>query len=153
MELFRIGRENYIRDLNGEGARLHGGRWNRRGIAMLYASEHISLAALEVLVHTTMPQIPQDLMLLSLSIPGNLEMETVTVKELPDTWRNYPAPQALADLGSKWAESHESLLFRVPSVVIPREWNVLINPRHEKMKKVEIADLQRFSFDGRLAKI
>jgi RES domain-containing protein len=150
MYVFRIGRETFIRDLTGEGARLYGGRWNRRGISMLYTSEYRSLAALEVLVHTPLQQLPKDLMLLTLSVPDNLRMKTVQMNELPKYWRNYPAPDSLVDFGSEWAELNQSVLLRVPSVVIPWEWNVLINPRHEEMKKIEIVELQPFSFDGRL---
>lgn len=150
MDLFRIGREKYIRDLSGEGARLYGGRWNRRGIPLLYTSQHRSLAALEVLVHTTVHEIPHDLMLLTLSAPDDLEMKSVQVEDLTANWRDYPAPQFLVDMGSEWAELNESALFRVPSVVIPQEWNILINPLHEELKRIEIADIQPFSFDGRL---
>lgn len=150
MDVFRIGREKYIRDLSGEGARLYGGRWNRRGIPLLYTSQHRSLAALEVLVHTTIHEIPHDLMLLTLSVPDDLEMQSSHAENLTASWRDYPAPQFLVDMGLEWAELNKSALFRVPSVVIPQEWNILINPLHEELKRVEIADIQPFSFDGRL---
>lgn len=152
MNVYRIGREKFIRDLSGEGARLYGGRWNRKGIPMIYSSEHRSLAALEVLVHTSAHQIPDDLMLLTLSLPDDFNTATVIAEDLPDQWREYPAPVHLVELGSAWAESKESVLLRVPSAVIPREWNLLLNTLHDGIKRVEITDLQPFSFDGRLMK-
>lgn len=152
MNVYRIGREQYIRDLSGEGAKLYGGRWNRRGIPMIYTSEHRSLAALEVLVHTSVHQIPDDLMLLTLSLPGSFKPAAVLIDDLPEGWREFPSPEPLVELGSKWAESNKSALLRVPSAVIPQEWNLLLNPLHKGMKRVEIADVRPFSFDGRLKK-
>ena len=150
MNVYRIGREEYIRDLSGKGARLFGGRWNKRGIPMIYTSEHRSLAALEVLVHTAVHQVPNDLMLLTLSIPDDLSTITLPADDLPEKWRTFPAPEHLVELGSNWAESQNSLLFRVPSAVVPQEWNILVNPRHEAIKQIKIADVKAFSFDGRL---
>ena len=150
MNVYRIAREKFIRDLSGEGARLFGGRWNRRGTPMIYASEYRSLAALEVLVHTSAHQLPEDLMILTLSLPDEPSPRIVASDDLPDQWRKYPAPQHLAELGSIWAESKKSVLLKVPSAVMPQEWNLLLNPQHEGMSRVEIADITPFSFDGRL---
>jgi RES domain-containing protein len=150
MDLFRIAREPYINDLSGEGARLYGGRWNRKGIPVLYCSPSISLAAMEVLVNTPMVSMPDDLQLLMLSVPDNIRPEQITVNTLPDNWSASPAPELLRDMGSGWIESQSSLLLKVPSAVIPLEWNILANPAHPEFEHVKKLQIHPFRFDERL---
>jgi RES domain-containing protein len=150
MLVYRIARSKYIRDLSGEGARLHGGRWNQKGTPVLYTSEHQSLATLEVLVHTSLNLIPEDLQLLKLDIPEEVPQESISMDTLPSNWRNYPAPRSLALLGTKWAQSLKSLVLRVPSVISPPDANVLINPHHPSMTSVQVKDITEFKLDGRL---
>lgn len=149
MELYRISRAPYIRDLTGEGARSHGGRWNKKGIPVVYTSEHISLAAMEVLVNVTSTDLPGDLQLATLYIPDNASSEIIRLEDLPKNWREYPAPDSIMEVGTQWAEKGESLLIRVPSAVIPRERNILINPMHREFSRVKIVNVEEFSFDER----
>jgi RES domain-containing protein len=150
MKLFRISKKKYIEDLSGEGARKFGGRWNSKGSAVLYTSQTESLAVLETLVHTSIATMPSDLNLLILSLPDNIKSNTIDVDQLTSGWRNYPAPNQLAKIGSKWLDSGSSLLMEVPSVLVQTEANILINPRHSDMKKVKIKEIRPFSFDMRL---
>lgn len=150
MNLFRISKKRYIQDLSGEGARKFGGRWNLKGSAVLYTSQTESLAALETLVHTSMAAMPSDLNLLILSVPENIEPDKIEIQQLHSSWRNYPAPNQCAEIGSKWIDSDSSLLLEVPSVLIQSEKNILINPRHSDMEKLIIKEIRPFSFDMRL---
>lgn len=150
MDLFRIARGKYIRDLSGEGARRFGGRWNVQGTAILYASQNESLAALEILAHTPVSEIPNDLSLLILSTPDSLVPERIDSNELPKNWRDYPAPHELARIGTRWVHSGSSLMFNVPSALVRTDRNILINPGHPDMEKVSIKEVTRFRFDSRI---
>lgn len=150
MDVFRITKLSYSRDLTGEGARMNGGRWNNVGVAMLYTSEYESLAALEVLAHISLDSAPEDLALVTIHIPDSVKSQTIRPDRLPDHWRLNPAPEELAEIGTQWIQSQDTLLLKVPSVIIPTEWNILINPGHRDFDTIEIREISPFHFDDRL---
>ena len=150
MKCFRIAKTQYIRSLDGVGASLYGGRWNRKGTYMVYAAENRSLAALEFLVNMSVPRVPPDTSLVEIELPDEL-IVTLDSQRLPEDWRNSPAPEALADLGTEWAAVAGSLALRVPSAVIPQEFNVLINPNYPGFYQcVRVSDPESFNYDQRL---
>ena len=150
MQLFRIAKTQHIRSLSGTGAMLYGGRWNRKNIPIIYTSENRSLATLEYLVHVPLSITPRDLSMAVLEIPDDISPEQISIDDLSNDWRDYPAPPELAELGSKWALAKSSLLMRVPSAVVMNEFNVLINPLHPDIARVAIARVEKFVFDRRL---
>ena len=150
MQVFRIAKTRSIRDLSGAGARVYGGRWNRKNIPIVYTSENRSLATLEFLVHVPLSLLPNNLSIACLEIPDDIFVEQISMAVLPKNWRDYPAPPELADLGSEWAIAMRSLLLRVPSVVVLDEFNILINPIHPDMDRVVITSAESFIFDRRL---
>lgn len=152
MLVFRIAGEKHVRDLSGLGARRFGGRWNLPGTAVVYASESRSLAMLEFLVHVSFPNLPQDIRIAALKIPEEVDPEILPTDLLPKNWRNYPAPEKLAKLGTDWARSNRSLVLRVPSAVIDQEYNLLINPAHPDMGRVIISRIADLRFDSRLVR-
>ncbi|MFA5073368.1 MAG: RES family NAD+ phosphorylase [Nitrospirota bacterium] len=149
---FRICPARYARDLSGEGARLSGGRWNAKNTPLIYASENRSLAALEYLIHVSLSNMPPKIAIISLHVPDSIVPRQLDAQRLPKDWRMSPAPYALAKMGTAWANAKESLLFRVPSAVVPDECNILINPLHPDVKFLRIADIQDFTYDERLLK-
>ena len=152
MKLFRIAQKKHMNDLSGLGARIYGGRWNHKGVAVVYASESRALAALEYLVHVTMSTVPGDLEILELRIPEQVMPEVLGPDDLPAMWRQYPPPEQLANLGSTWVRANRSLLLRVPSAVVENEFNMLINPAHKDFGLIEAGCPVRFAFDSRLFK-
>ena len=150
MQVFRIAKTRSIRDLSGTGAKLHGGRWNRKDIPVVYASENRSLATLEFLVHVPLSLLPNKLSLACLNIPDDIVAEKISIADLAKNWRDYPAPPELTDLGSEWAIAMRSLLLLVPSVVALNEFNILINPKHPDMSRVVISSVESYMFDRRL---
>jgi RES domain-containing protein len=136
--------------LDGSGARKHGGRWNHKGTPIVYCSSSLSLAALEYLVHGDSDLIPNDLIAISIALPSSISSKALRLESLPRNWRTYPAPIVLQDIGTEWARRKESLLLRVPSVVIPTEENFLLNPAHEEISKVTVNEIIPFKFDPRL---
>ena len=150
MRVYRITKSEFVNDVSGTGARLYGGRWNHKGTSLIYTSETRSLATVEYLVHVPFPIKPSGLSIVTLEIPDTISYSEISQSELPDDWRNYPAPLTLADIGTDWAMKNQYLLLRVPSAVIPYEFNYLINPLHPDMKHVLIFQVDDYTFDNRL---
>lgn len=127
--------------LDGEGARLYGGRWNSPGRPMVYLAASPSLAVLEVLVHLDLPPelIPADYRLLSVEIPDDAARESLSEPPVdPVTW------------GDGFLDRGAALLLLVPSAVVPQETNALINPRHPGAARLRVIADRAFRFDPRL---
>lgn len=134
---------------NGEGARLFGGRWNSVGMPMVYAAEHLSLAALEVRVHIDRTSLKKRYKCITFEFDERL-MKTLPTDSLPTHWQQEPPPASLQAVGDHWLTSGDSVILAVPSVIIPAEQNYLLNPRHPDFKKVKPGKPTDFSFDYRL---
>jgi RES domain-containing protein len=128
---------------DGEGARLAGGRWNRKGTPIVYTSATLSLAAQELFVHLDPDEIPSGLLAISAEIPDQMQVKTLSPADLPAVWRQYPAPESLAAIGTAWAESLQTVVLGVPSSVIPQERNYLLNPRHPDFARIRIDEPHR----------
>ena len=149
MLFWRICREGQ-QELDGEGARLYGGRWNSEGVPVVYTSSTLALAALEFLVHVDIEDVPNDLVALGLEVPDDAGVKIVVVNDLPGDWIQLPDHPACARIGDEWAAEGTALLLRVPSAVVPEESNLLINPDHPRAGDVVVASVRPFAFDSRL---
>ncbi|MHB9052970.1 MAG: RES family NAD+ phosphorylase [Thermoleophilia bacterium] len=152
MRLYRIAKSEHIGDLTGEGARVHGSRWNEKGIPVIYTSESLSLAALEFLAHMPMVLVPSGLKYRSFEIPDDVKFTSVRNPALPQDWDAMPFREETVRIGTKWARSGKTLMLRVPSVMVPEEFNFLINPLHPDFKKVKAGRASVFRFDERILK-
>jgi RES domain-containing protein len=132
----------------GEGAKLYGGRWNSPGVTMVYASQHKSLAALELLVHHN-PRRPNRFKAFAFRFPDEL-IETLALRALPRDWRQEPPPPFSQRHGDVWVRELRSAVLAVPSIIIPEECNYLLNPAHPDFKKISIGKPEDFVFDPRL---
>jgi RES domain-containing protein len=152
MLAYRLVKERWAGSaLDGSGAKAYGGRWNSPGTAILYASESIALAALELLVHLHRGQVLWSYRLLTLSIPDS-SVQRLDASDLPPDWRADPLPVSTARLGDGWAASGRSLALLVPSVIIPQEHNLLLSPAHPDFVPIaEEAAIEPFGYDPRLA--
>jgi len=150
IKLYRISTSEHIEDLSGTGARILGGRWNHPGYPVIYTSGSRSLAALEFLVHVPMALAPENLSIAEINIQKNIARESVKEGLLPPNWRDYPAPEQLADVGTTWIKSKSALLLDIPSAVVGKEVNTLVNPLHPDIKFVKLVKIEKFSFDSRL---
>ena len=151
MKVYRIARANYINDLSGVGAKIYGGRWNPKGYALLYTAENKSLAALEVLVHLNRDTPPKELQIATILIPDKAisNFDEVKFRKI----LNGKEPNSdFKQLGKEWIISRSSLGMKIPSVMIPGEYNVILNPGHKLFKNVVIDNVEDFSFDDRLFK-
>jgi RES domain-containing protein len=137
--------------MTGEGARRFGGRWNSRGVAVIYTSASPSLAILEMLVHLQAQEILGAYLLAPVIFDDGL-VRLLSPKKLPSNWRKEPAPAALQAIGDRWIASRESAVVRVPSVIVATEFNYLLNPAHEDFCRCIWGKPRPFHFDPRLAK-
>ena len=138
--------------ISGAGSVKTGGRWNSMGIAMVYTSETLSLAAFEILVHLGRENIFNSYRKVEIQIPERLIL-TATVEDLPPGWDERSIdPYVAMGIGDQWINDNSSLALRVPSAIIPQDNNILINPNHSDWKKIVIMKDSPFVFDHRLKK-
>lgn len=139
MLVWRLARAPFA-DLSGEGARAYGGRWNSPGRPMLYTADSAALAVLEVRVHLDLPPelVPDDYVLVAVDL-GDPPVETVA--SLPDDVRGF---------GDDWLREQRSPVLRVPSLIVPENCNLLLNPVHPLVTTARVVRTREFAFDRRL---
>ncbi len=152
MRVYRLVKERFRSSaLDGSGARMYGGRWNPKGLALVYTSDSISLAALELLVHLHRSAVLNHYLLITLEVDDE-DLLTLDDTQLPADWRDDPAPASTATIGAGWLRGQTSLALAVPSVLVPRQRNVLLNPTHPGFSDIaREAVFEAFRFDPRLA--
>ena len=135
---------------DGEGSRLYGSRWTPRGHRAVFTSATLSLAALDRFVHTDPDLEPTALVAVEIHIPPDVDGESLATSALPPNWRTYPAPAALASIGQRWLTEAKTAVLSVPSAVVPRERNLILNPAHKDFARLAIGQPEAFSFDPRM---
>jgi RES domain-containing protein len=137
------------RIFSGAGAYRHGGRWNSPGRAVVYLSAHLSLSALETLVHKAQMHMLSGFKYVWVDI-AEASITTLEAKELPSDWAAVPAGRSTQLIGDHWFDEKISLALKVPSTVISVESNFLLNTTHPRFQALQAGDVQDFVFDKRL---
>ena len=150
MIVYRLSRKKYCNDLSGKGAEMAGGRWNSKGIAMVYTGESRALCLAEIAVHMPIGMIPNDYYLTEIQIDENAEIKLVEKVQLSKDWKSFPHSSATQDIGDKFISENRYLVLKVPSAVVQGDYNYLINPNHSQFKRIEIIKSEPFRFDERL---
>jgi RES domain-containing protein len=151
MIVFRLSRQAFINDISGYGAERTGGRWNSKGIPILYTAASRALAVVEIAVHVPVGIIPANYFLASVEVPDNDILE-LDLKSLPKNWNSNPFVKATQTIGDNFIRSNTHLILQVPSATVTGDHNYLINPRHSAFNKVKIKSIDAFLFDSRLFK-
>ena len=150
MRFWRICRRRYAAEAaTGEGARLYGGRWNSRGVRVLYASTSLALAAVETFVNLEPNLRPPDLVSIEAEIPHALKIARIDEKMLPRGWHE-TRDESLRAYGDDWIRGGKSVALLVPSAAIRGEWNILLNPVHPGFSTIVFRDPMPFEFDMRM---
>jgi RES domain-containing protein len=150
MRFWRICRQPYAPDAaSGEGARLYGGRWNSRGLRVVYASSSLALAAVETFVHLEPNLQPIDLVSIEGEILETLGIARLDPKDLPVNWYA-TRDESLRRFGDEWVKAGKKVALLVPSAAIRGEWNVLLNPAQRDFSKIRFQEPQPFQFDARM---
>lgn len=151
IDLYRCARCRYIEDISGTGAFTYGGRWNSKGVRVLYTASNASLALLEVLVHIRPLISNDDFCLLHLECDSDLVLKLDAIN-LPINWYKNPFSAELAAVGDRFVREEKYLLLQLPSAILPVESNFLINPSHPHFKKIKVKTISKLDLDHRLLK-
>ncbi len=127
MIAYRIGSRRHA-IFNGAGAAEYGARWNSPGRSVIYAASSLSLAMLEQLAHTETGRLPQDHAFIEVTIPDSVSIDTLTLSDVAG-WNTDDLATSRA-YGDRWLAEPRTCTLLVPSVIVPTEYNVLINPSH-----------------------
>jgi RES domain-containing protein len=148
-EAWRIVKEKHAATaFSGKGAADNGGRWNSRGVPVVYTSSTKSLAALENLVHLN-PPVPFKYVAIRIKF-GDALVEIIPAEALPPDWQTEPPPPSTKAIGDACARAARSAVLALPSVIIPGELNYLLNPAHPYFKKISLGKPEPFALDPRL---
>jgi RES domain-containing protein len=151
IRVWRITTSKYARSaFSGEGARLYGGRWNHKGVTMVYTAQSQALAMLEMLVQDE--PLRARYALIPADIPANLAIERITAADLSRNWRSAESLENLRTRGTQWAKENRSVALAVPSAVVPAEMNFLLNPLHPDFKRIRIGKSMPLVTDLRMLK-
>lgn len=139
-------------DLTGTGAKITGGRWNSIGVPMLYSSTSIALAAIETIVHLSQGGLPFNRYLVQIDIPNSVwTARQITSSILaPAGWDAVPSGMASIQYGDQWLANNASAILEVPSIIVPEEQNVLINPAHKDTSSITAKIVRKWIYDPRL---
>lgn len=155
MRVYRIEREKYLDDtLKGYGAAKNDGfRWNSLYTYMVYTSQSRALALLEVSVHLDLNEdLPNDRYFVEIEIPDELVIMELRTDFLPDNWSAKPPGRETQFIGDDFVAEGSGVVLKVPSAIVQREFNYLINPNHLDALKIQVVGVERFVFDSRLGK-
>jgi len=137
---------------DGEGAFRFGGRWNSRGVRILYTAGSLSLAALEMLVHFKNEEILLSYSFAAATLDESLILPIEEFQNLPKNWNDSLPPLEIQRIGDEWSQKKASAVLKVPSSILPVEFNYLINVKHPEFLKIKLGEPQTFTFDARIFK-
>lgn len=150
MRAFRLIRKKHGIELSGKGAALSGNRWNSKGTELVYCADSRALAMAEVAVHISLSILPKDYVMVEIEIPSNISVASLSSDELPLNWSNFPHVLDTQQIGDAFVAERKSAVIKVPSAVVPGDFNYLINPHHPDFTAIKIVDQEDFPFDSRL---
>lgn len=152
MKVFRIEREKYLRTtLRGIGASMTSGfRWNSLNTKLVYTSESRALATLEMAVHLDLSEdLPTDRYYVAFYIPDTITLHEVKMEDMPDDWKAHPPSHGTQIIGDDFVLENNAAILKVPSCIVPEEFNYLINPNHPDANKIRLLSQSPLSFDPR----
>jgi RES domain-containing protein len=155
MKVYRVEREKYLKTtLTGIGASMSKGyRWNSLHTKLVYTAESRALATLEVSVHLDLAEdLPLDRFYVEIEIPDSLRILEVNIEDLPDDWNSKPPIGTTQIIGDDFVFENDAAILKVPSSIVPQEYNYLINPNHSDSKKIKISTTSPMVFDYRIKK-
>ena len=150
LQIYRIAQEPFAMDFSAKAAWMYGGRWNSEGQFALYASASRALALLEILAHAPAKMLTiKPYILLTLEIADTQPVEQIPLRMLPENWNISGWERETTRLGDDFLKKGKDLLLMAPSVIMPEEWNYVLNPLHPDMKRIKILHRRTITFDKR----
>ncbi len=146
---YRLIKEKHLKNaFDGEGARLHGGRWNSKGVSIVYTSNSLALCSLEIFVHLPSYQLLKEYYYIKVSFDSDLVIDAKAKKG----WNARPVSKVSQSIGDNWVKKNESPVLKVPSILMPDGNNYLLNFNHPDSNKIKIGKPKNLDFDPRLKK-
>ena len=136
-------------DLSGMGAKMTGGRWNSKGVPLVYCATSIALATLETVHYLRSGSLPFNRFLVRIEVPQAVWQARQLLDPPPGGWDAIPAGLSSVMAGDHWSAAGTSALLVVPSVIVPDECNVLFNPRHRDAAAITASTVRRWQYDPR----
>ena len=149
MEVFRITLKKWSDTLQPSG---YAARWNSNGNFMLYTSSSRALSTLENIVHRSGEGLNKSFKCMVIRVPDEITLLDIKLDDLREDWYKYKNYKYSQTLGDKWIKEGKSAIMRIPSAIIKKESNYLLNPRHPDFSKIKIISIEDFDFDPRIAK-
>ncbi|MDQ2077358.1 RES family NAD+ phosphorylase [Marinimicrobium sp. ABcell2] len=137
--------------LSGEGSLLYGGRWNSKGVRVVYLGTSLAQASMELLVHLSRANVLKGYVKMEVTF-GEEHLQHIAIDDLPDDWADDTMASSVQAVGDAWVEDQSSLILQVPSAAINGEYNYLLNPSHPDIDQVTVSDIMPHSFDPRVLK-
>lgn len=153
MRVFRIEREKYLEStLKGIGAALTDGfRWNSLNTYLVYTADSRALAMLEIAVHLDLAEdLLSDRYYVEIEIPDEIPILELSIEQLPENWDSKPPILETQFIGDDFVSQNNAAVLKVPSSIVPPEFNFLINPNHADSAKIKVISMQKLQFDQRL---
>lgn len=148
MKVYRISKNQFIHDLSGYGAAHYPGRWNSKGVFVLYTAATASLALLESVVH--MDKLLRTGYSLATIILPDDTIQTIHIEDLPRGWDTFPPSEKLKSVADQFVRASAFLALKIPSSIMPEDNNFLINPQHPAFNQVKIDNVRELTIDSRL---
>jgi RES domain-containing protein len=152
MTVYRICKKAFSKKLSGRGAEKAGGKWNNKGVPMIYTCESRALCTTEIAVHIPLGVLPSDYMLLTIDIPQKIKIQEIKKENLPTNWKSFPYADSTQHIGDKFIVENKFAVLKVPSAVVEGDFNYLVNPNHKDVALIKIIKIESFEFDKRLFK-
>jgi RES domain-containing protein len=149
MIVFRLIKQKYSPDWTGRGAERIGRRWNSKGIPMIYTSESRALCTAEVSVNLSLGSLERVYEIMTILIPDEIIIFGILPKDLPSGWKFFPYKEITPNIGDQFILQNKHSVMKVPSAVVPGDFNYLINPRHPDFGRIEIIKTEPYEFDVR----
>ena len=152
MRVFRIANKKYIRTLSGRGAELVGGRWNHKGVPVVYTAASRALAMAETAVQPNFDILPDNYHIAEIDVPDDIPVYNIDLNSIfkEGEWITQDALPLTRSWGSHLISRKKYPVIRAPSVVVKGDFNYLLNPRHPDFDRIKIVHVEPFVFDERL---
>ncbi len=150
MMFYRLAKAAYSKDLSGKGAEIAGGRWNSKGVPMIYTAQSVALATTEIAVHVPLGILPKGYVAITYELPEETIIDVLKENQLPADYKSIPHSHSTQIIGDEFIIGKKALVLKVPSVVVQGDYNFLINPNHPDLSKVSILNIEPYEFDARL---
>ena len=146
MIVYRITTEQWCKSLKASG---NPARWNPKGRFVIYTAGSRSLACLENLVHRSGEWQGKLYKVMLIEFPDKIKIESIEVDDLKKNWEQINNFSYCQSMSIKWLDAASTAILRVPTVIIKKEYNYLINPQHPDFKLIKLIGVEDFNFDER----